>query len=158
MSYGHRSLYGAPLSFRNAKVGLGPVVCVAGLALWGLLAIRSAVDLEQVDAGKMIIAQHAAADMGRVTSLVGHIVLGSKCETCHGVATGGDRTHQDNIVKQYLSLLNDLKSAEVDTEGRRLVGELETAGGRWHEINTHVLQLSHAGKRAESIEAYQIGR
>jgi len=68
--------------------GLGPVICVAVLALWGLSAIRGAVDQQQACADKMIIAQHAAADMGRVTSIVGHIALGSKCESCHGVATG----------------------------------------------------------------------
>ena len=41
------------------------MVCVAGLALWGLSAIRSGVDQEQAGADKMIIAQHAAANMGR---------------------------------------------------------------------------------------------
>ena len=135
--------------------GIGPVVCVGGLALWGLSAIRSAVDQEQADAGKMIVAQHAAVDMGRVTSIVGHIVLGSKCETCHGVATGGDREHQANIVKEYLTLLSDLETAEVDSEGSGLVSELEKAGSSWHGINSRVLQLSHDGKRQESIEAYR---
>ena len=127
--------------------GIAPVVCVAGLALWGLSAIRSAVDQEQAGADKMIIAQHAAANMGRVTSIVGHVVLGSQCETCHGVATGGDREHQANIVKEYLSLLSDLHTAETHTDGRRLESELEKAGSSWHDINTRVLQLSREGKR-----------
>ncbi len=135
--------------------GIAPVVCVSALALWGLSAIHNAVDEEQAGAEKMIIAQHAAANMGRVTSIVGHVVLGSKCETCHGVATGGDQEHQANIVKEYLSLMNDLKTAEAHSDGRRLVSELETAGAQWHEINTRVLRLSHEGKRTESIEAYR---
>ena len=135
--------------------GVGPVICVAALALWGLSSIRSAVDQQQAAADKMIIAQHAAADMGRVTSIVGHIALGSKCESCHGAATGGDREHQANIVKEYLSLIGDLKASESNSEGRRLVGEFEAAGARWHEINSRVLQLSHEGKRKESTEAYR---
>ena len=135
--------------------GIGPVVCVAILALWGLSAIRSTVDQEQAGAGKMIAAQHAAANMGRVTSIVGHIALGSKCESCHGVATGGDQEHQAKIVKQYLTLLNDLQAGETSSEGRRLVTELETAGAKWHDINSRVLELSRQGKHKESIEAYR---
>ena len=135
--------------------GLGPVICLGALSIWGLAAIRGAVDEAQSDADKMIIAQHAAANMGRVTSIVGHIVLGEKCETCHGVATGGDRAHQAAIVKEYLNLLSDLKAAESDSEGRRLVGELESVGAHWHDINTRVLEMSRAGRRKDAVEAYR---
>jgi hypothetical protein len=135
--------------------GLGPALSVAALALWGLSAIHQAIDQEQACADKMMIAQHAAADMGWGTSIVGHIALGSHCETCHGVATGGDREHQAKLVKVYLSQVSDLKAAEAEGEGRRLVGELETAALRWHEINSRVLEWSHKGKRKESIEAYR---
>jgi methyl-accepting chemotaxis protein len=135
--------------------GIGPVLCVAGLALWGLISINAIVDREEASAGKMIVAQHAAADMGRVTSIVGHIALGSKCESCHGVATGGDQEHQAKIVKQYLTLLSDLQAGETSSEGRRLVTELETVGAKWHDINSRVLQLSREGKRKEAIEVYR---
>ena len=135
--------------------GLVPGVCVAGLAIWGLTAIRSAVDREQAGVDQVVVAQEAAADMGRVTSIVGHIALGSKCETCHDNASGGDRDHQNKVVQEYRSLLSNLKAAESDDEGRRLVGELENAGARWYEINSHVLELSREGKRQEAIEAYR---
>ncbi len=135
--------------------GIGPAVCVAGVALWGLSAIRGVVDQERTDAEKSILAHHALADMGRVTSIVGHIALGKRCETCHGVATGGDREHQAKIAKEYLLLMDDLKARETNSEGRRLVGEMETALGRWHEIDTRVLQLTNARKQAEAIETYR---
>lgn len=135
--------------------GLVPMIVLSGLALWGLMVIRGAVDQEQASANKMIIAQHAAADMGRVTNIVGHIVLGGDCQTCHGVATGGEREHQANLVKSYLSILKELQTAETSQEGKRLAGELETAGTRWHGINANVMRLSELGKRADAIEAYR---
>ena len=135
--------------------GLGPAVTVALLALWGLNAIHTAVDREQAAANQMIVAQHAAADMGRVTSIVGHMVLGSKCGGCHENATGGSREHQEQLVRQYLAQLGNLKTAEGEGEGRKLVNELEAAGLHWHDINARVLQLSRDGKRAEATEAYR---
>jgi methyl-accepting chemotaxis protein len=135
--------------------GLGPLVFVAGLTLWGLNGIRGAVDRQQDASEKMMIAQNASADMGRVTSIVGHIALGTHCETCHGVATGGDRDHQNNLVKEYISLLSDLKARETNNDGQKLVAELQTAGARWHEINSHVLELGSAGKHDEAVETYR---
>jgi methyl-accepting chemotaxis protein len=121
----------------------------------GANATRSTVVEEQAAAARMIAAQHAAADMGRVTSIVGHIALGSQCASCHGSDAGGDREHQANLVKSYLTIMKDLQAGEKDPDGMRLVAELETAGRRWHEINTRVLQLSRDGKRKESVEAYR---
>lgn len=135
--------------------GLGPAVCVAGLALWGFSAIRGAVGEQQASAERIMSAQHAAADMGRVTSIVGHIALGGNCASCHGDSYAGDRERQANTMKEYLTLLSHLKEEESHSEGRRLVGELEAAGVRWHEVNTRVLQLSHQGKRREATEVYR---
>jgi methyl-accepting chemotaxis protein len=135
--------------------GLGPVVCVAGLTLWGLSAIRGAVEQQKAAAEKMMIAQHAGDDMGLVTGIVGHVATGTKCETCHGTAAGGDREHEADKVREYLSLLSDLKARETKGDGRRLVAELESAGSSWPEVNTRVLQLSGAGKHADATGVYR---
>lgn len=135
--------------------GLGPTICVSVLSLWGVSAIHQAVDQERASAANMIVAHHAAANMGRVTNIVGHIALGANCESCHGAATGGDREHQANLVKEYLNLLRDLRSGTSSTEGQRLVSELQAAGSRWNEINERVLALSGAGKHQAAIEAYR---
>ncbi len=135
--------------------GLVPLVIVAAIALVGMRAIHNAEDEAQQAADRMIVAQQAAANMGRVSNIVGHIALGGKCQNCHETATGGDLAHQAALVKEYLSVLVNLKTAETNAEGRRLVTELETAGKNWHETNTRVLSLSHEGKSADSAEAYR---
>ncbi len=135
--------------------GIGPIICVGALSLWGLHAIRDSVASEEADADRMVLAQQAAAGMGRVTSIVGHIALGSQCESCHEAATGGDREHQAALIREYMASLGQLKAAEVDPEGHRLVTELEAAGLRWHDINARVLEMSRTGKRQLATETYR---
>ena len=135
--------------------GLVPAVCVAGLTLWGLRAIHGAVEQHHAAAEKMLIAQHAGDDMGLVTSIVGHVATGTKCEACHGAAEGGDRERQAAKVKEYLSLVSHLEELETDSEGGRLVTAMESAGSQWPDVSARVLQLSYAGKQADAIGLYR---
>jgi methyl-accepting chemotaxis protein len=155
------------LSLANLKIGrklalllcsgIGPALCVAGLAIWGLSAIRSAVDEQQACVDKMMIAQQSAAEMAQVTSIVGHVALGGQCASCHGDSTGGNLERQTTIAKESMSLLASLKAGESNPDGRKLVGDLETTGALWHDINSQVLQLSRDGKRKEAMDTYQAG-
>ncbi|HYW43349.1 MAG TPA: hypothetical protein VE959_10870 [Bryobacteraceae bacterium] len=138
--------------------GLGPAVCLAGLALWGLNDIRTALSEAQLEVDKTLIAQQVAGDMGRVTATVGHIALGSRCEQCHESRTGGDRENQNLLIRQYQDLLKDLQNRESAGEGHRLAGEFERAGLSWHETNRRVLDLTQAGKHAQAVETYRVFR
>jgi len=134
---------------------LGPLICIAGVTFWGLNAIQSALTQEHLEADKMLTVQQAAGDMGRVTEIVGHMALGTHCETCHGDRAGGDRANQGQLIEQYLHSLADLKNRENTKEGRQLVADFEKAGTEWHGTNQHVLQLIEAGKHTEAIETYR---
>ena len=106
-----------------AASGILPIVCVGVLSLWALGAISSAVNQEQAEADKMMIAQRVASGLGRVNSIVGHITLSRQCALCHGVGTGGDRSNQAAVAKECQSLLSELKASENRPEGQKLVAE-----------------------------------
>jgi len=135
--------------------GLGPLVCMAALTLWGLSAVRGAVTDEHSEAGKMLTARQAASEMGRVTSIIGHIALGKHCEQCHGVSTGGDRENQKRSVQQYLQAFKNLEAQEASHDGGKLLADFERAGLAWDKTSQHVLDLSRAGKQEEAIEVYR---
>jgi methyl-accepting chemotaxis protein len=154
--------------FANLKIGkklgllLGGAIlqllCVSGLSLWALRAIHRAVDQEQVESEKMLMANRISADMMRDTTLVGHIALSTRCERCHGTAAGEgldqtSRTHE--IRAEYLALLGKLKALEDTGDGLRLVGMLEQAGTKWRTTNIQVLDLVKKGKRADAGELYR---
>src|SRR5579872_4262273 len=103
--------------------GIGAVVCVAGLSLWAIGAIRSAVGQEHVEGDQMLNAQRLGSDLGTVNAVVGHITLSEHCATCHGIATGGDRSELTRITKESRSLLASMKTNEQAAEGKKLLGD-----------------------------------
>jgi len=138
-----------------AASGILPIVCVGVLSLWALGAISSAVNQEQAEADKMMIAQRVASGLGRVNSIVGHITLSRQCALCHGVGTGGDRSNQAAVAKECQSLLSELKASENRPEGQKLVAELDKTGSSWLATNIQVLALGRAGKTAEAAALYR---
>ena len=135
--------------------GIGSVICISGLCLWALGAIRSANDQQQIEAEKMMSAQRVGNDLAVVNAVVGHITLSKHCENCHETARGGDRSEQASLAKECRSRMSDLKACETTTEGRKLVTELETSGTAWLDANLHVLELGQAGKGDEALSVYQ---
>jgi methyl-accepting chemotaxis protein len=135
--------------------GIGAVVCIGGLSLWALGAIRSAVGQEHIEGDQMMNAQRVGSDLGTVNAVVGHITLSEHCATCHGTAAGGDRSEQARITKECRSLLAEMKTNEKTAEGKKLLGELETAGTGWLDVNLRVLELSLAGKSAKAGALYR---
>ncbi|HEV3118293.1 MAG TPA: methyl-accepting chemotaxis protein, partial [Gemmataceae bacterium] len=103
----------------------------------------------------MLMAQRVGSDLGTVNAVVGHITLSEHCATCHGVATGGDRSEQIRTAKECRSLLADMKTKEQTADGKKLLGELDAAGAGWLDANLKVLELGLAGKRAKAAEAYR---
>src|ERR1035438_9119763 len=135
--------------------GIGAVVCVGGLSLWAISAIRSAVGQEHTEGDQMMNAQRVGSDLGTVNAVVGHMTLSGHCETCHGVAAGGDRSEQIRTAKECRSLLSDMQNNEKTPEGKKLLSPLETAGTAWLDVNLHVLELGLAGKHAEAGVLYR---
>ncbi|HTS46528.1 MAG TPA: HAMP domain-containing protein, partial [Bryobacteraceae bacterium] len=135
--------------------GIGSVVCISGLSLWALSAIRNTAAQQQIEADKMMSAQRVGTDLGVVNAVVGHITLSKHCETCHGTATGGDRGEQARLAKECRSLMSDLKAGDNTAESLKLVGELEKAGSAWLDANLHALELSQAGKSEQGLAVYR---
>jgi methyl-accepting chemotaxis protein len=150
--------------FANVKIGkklaivlasgIGSVVCISGLSLWALSAIRSTGEQQQVESEKMSSAERVGSDLGAVNSIVGHIALSKHCEMCHGNTAGGDRANQIHMAQESRSLMSELKTQEKTAEGQKLAGGLEKAGTAWLDANQHVLELSQGGKSKEALEVY----
>lgn len=134
--------------------GIGSVICIGGLSLWALWAIRGTAEQQQTESDKMMSAQRVGSDLGAVNSIVGHIALSKHCEICHGNVAGGDRTNQIRMAQEARSLMSDLKTHEAVPEGQKLAGGLEKAGTAWLDSNQHVLELSQAGKSKEALAVY----
>ena len=135
--------------------GIGSVVCIGGLSLWALDAVRATDEQQQLEADKIASAQRVGSDLGVVNAVVGHITLSRHCENCHGTAQGGDRSDQDRLAHECRSLMSDLKARDNSTEGKKLVSGLETAGVAWLDANLHVLALARAGKSDEALAVYR---
>lgn len=86
---------------------IGSVVCICGLSLWALSAIRSTAEQQQIEADKMMSVQRVGSDLGVVNAVVGHITLSKHCETCHGTAVGGASAEQARLAKECRSLMSD---------------------------------------------------
>jgi methyl-accepting chemotaxis protein len=134
--------------------GIGSVVCISGLSLWALSAIRSTGQQQQVESEKMASAERVGRDLGAVNSIVGHMALSKHCEMCHGNTAGGDRANQIHMSQESRSLMSELKTREKTAEGQKLAGGLEKAGTAWLDANQHVLELSQSGKSKEALEVY----
>jgi methyl-accepting chemotaxis protein len=135
--------------------GIGAVVCVGIVSLWAIGAIRSAVGQENVEGDQMMNAQRVGSDLGMVNAVVGHITLSGNCETCHGVAEGADRSEEIRAAKESRSLLSEMKTNEKTVEGKKLLGQLDSAGTGWLDVNLRVLELGLGGKRAEAGVVYR---
>jgi methyl-accepting chemotaxis protein len=135
--------------------GIGSVLCMGGLSLWALSAIRSSHQQQQVEADKMMSAQRAGSDLGVMNAVVGHITLSKHCENCHETATGGDRADQVRLAEESRSLMSDLKSSDTTTEGVKLAGQFETAGNAWLDANLRTLKLGQAGNSEEALAMYR---
>ncbi len=135
--------------------GIGVSLCIGGLSLWALSAIRSTADQQQVESDKMVNAQRVGNDLGTVNAIVGHTALSMHCEICHGTPLGGDRASLVQMEKEGRSLLGDLRAHDTTPEGQKLAAELEKAGTAWLDANRHVLELGEAGKRTAALAAYR---
>src|SRR5205814_6808728 len=120
--------------------GIGCVVCVGGLSLWALRAVRTSMEQQNFEAEQMMSAQRVGADLGVVNAVVGHITLSKHCENCHATAHGGDRAEQARLAKECRSLMSGLKTGDKTNEGVKLAGGLEDAGTAWLDANLRVLQ------------------
>jgi methyl-accepting chemotaxis protein len=137
------------------STGIGPIICLGVLSLWAFNRIQNTVGQEQGEADKMMSAQRVASGLGRVNSIVGHITLSRRCESCHGSSAGGDRENQSAMAKECLALIDQLKVNETSPEGRKLVQELAQTSNAWLDANMQALKLGQAGRREEAAALYK---
>jgi methyl-accepting chemotaxis protein len=135
--------------------GIGPVICISLLSLWGLGIIHDASIQQEAASERMVAAQRAATSMGKVSYLVGHVALGTNCGSCHADGRAEASRIYKAEVDVYRTVLRQLKESERDPEGKQRVGEFEAAGERWHDINERVLGISRAGRQKEATEAFR---
>ncbi len=135
--------------------GIVALVGVGGLSLWSISAIRDAVGQEHVESGQLMNAQRVGIDLGAINAVVGHMTLSQHCETCHGIASGGDSSDEARTTKECQSLLAGLETHERTAAGKKLLGPLKAAARAWLDVNLRVRDLDLDGKRAAANALYR---
>jgi len=120
--------------------------------LWPLHGIRGAVDQEQLESGKTLMANpHRRWHDARHHTLVGSHRLWALTANAAMTSPKGEperTTRISDIRKEYLGLLSDLKDRERTKDGPPLVADLEQAGAQWRSHQRPGARPGESGDRA----------
>jgi methyl-accepting chemotaxis protein len=124
------------------------VVCQTLTAIWYVRAIETAG--RNTDRGNrmMVMAQSVATDVGGVGTNVAGLLLHKQYRAEKEAEIIAQR-------KEYMSRIEELKVMAQTAEGKRLLGEVEQATGRWRAMNVRIMELAKAGKRSEASDVYR---
>ena len=129
-------------------VGALQLVCVGGLALWGIHSIGTAVAQSRQQSQKQVASQQIMNDVARLFVGVGNIVLSGKQANQEQGAVLALR-------KEYRAIIADLKTnAETDQE-TQLMDRLDRSTGPWRDADNQVMKLALAGKRDRASIEYR---
>src|SRR5579871_2498058 len=128
--------------------GVLQLVCVGGVAIWGVHSIENAVGEAQLQDQKQVSTQQIMNDVSRLFVGVGNFALGAQ----QGAAA------QDGVLalrREYRGIITDLLNQAESDEERRLMGQVDRATAPWREADDQVMKLAQAGKRTEASEVYR---
>ena len=122
-------------------------VSLAGVALWSISAVHSAMKDSEAESHKMALALTVSADGGGIAQRVATMTVAKQAvpEILEQLLTL--RTH-------YMATLDELRSLLVTPEGKRLFGVVEQAATRWREADNQLIALLKAHKAAEAAKLH----
>ena len=126
--------------------GVLQLAVLAGLALWAMGAINSAVEKAQQESHKSIVAMRVSGSLSelalRMTSLATSKRVSQDVEEVLAVR------------KEYAADFEYLKANAVTDEGKRQLGNIEAAIVPWREANNRIMEAAVAGKH---LDASKVG-
>jgi methyl-accepting chemotaxis protein len=128
--------------------GFLQLLCVGGLALWGVKAIEKAVAQSQQQSAKQVASQQIMNDVARLFVGVGNIVV---------TANQGNQEQTTVLAlrKEYRAIIADLKTRAETDEEVQLMNRLDDATAPWREADNLVMKFALAGRRAEAAREYR---
>jgi methyl-accepting chemotaxis protein len=124
------------------------VVCLTGVAWWGLRTLGLAMDNTKREDRRAALALSIASSSNSIGAYVANAMTARRF----------DADTMDRIValrKSYLADFEELASLQVTEEGRRLRGILVQDIAQWREANTKLIAASKAGRHAEATAIYR---
>jgi methyl-accepting chemotaxis protein len=119
------------------------VVCLAGLALWSVRAIRTAMEDSERQSRMMTLARQISADVGGTAQRVATMTLERK-------AAPEAMAQILALRSNYIAALDALKSMSRLPEGKRQLAQMDQVLARWREADNPLLSLLKAGKASEA--------
>jgi hypothetical protein len=95
------------------------LLCIAGLAVWAMRSLDTAMDAANVESRKMVLAKTVTTDNAAVVVQVGDMVIARRF-------LPEAWTNIQALRKEYLGALEEIRAQSVAAEGKRLLAEIDT--------------------------------
>ena len=122
-------------------------VCLAGVAVWSVQAVHSAMQASEGESHKMTLAWTISADQGSIAQRVATMTLAKQAVPEIMAQLLAIRTH-------YMASFEELKSLAVTVEGKRLLGTADQAAAQWREADNRLIALLQAHKPVEAANLH----
>src|SRR5258708_944960 len=124
------------------------IACLTGLALQSVHAIHTAMTEAQRESRMATLSEKISANQGAIAQRVATMVVSRE-------AGQEILTQLLTIRKDYMAAFDNLMSATVTEEDKRLVTHAEQAAAQWREADNRVIELLKAHKPAEAAKLHQ---
>jgi methyl-accepting chemotaxis protein len=124
------------------------VVFLAGLAVWSVRAIHTAMADVEKENGKTTAAQKIMADVDAIAQRVATMALSGK-------PSPEAVTQVLKIRTDYMSAFDGLKSTVRTEEGRRQLSLIDGALAQWRGADNRLMESLRIGKRAEAAKIHR---
>jgi methyl-accepting chemotaxis protein len=145
-------------SFSNMKIGkkLGVVfgavflliVCLMLLALHTVYSLKAALHASEQEGRIMTVAEKVSADQGAIAQRVATMVVAGQPEQ-------EIMAQLLAIRKNYMTVLDELKSLPDAEEGKLLLSNIVNRATEWREADNHLISLLKDGRLREAITFHQ---
>ena len=133
------------LSFGTATVQL---LCLGGVALWGLRSIETAAGRAEEEGGMMAMALAVSANLEGIGAHAANLSLSKRADS-------EDLKEVSKHREENAKAAKELDSFTDTEEGKRLQRNLEQVAGQIYEALGRIGQLAQAGKQMDAEQIYR---
>ncbi len=126
--------------------GVLQVVCIAGVAWWGLHTLDTQAVAARQEARRTALALQISSDANAVTTHIAGALLARKFDPrLEEIAA---------LRKEYLADFAELATISASAEGKRRRESLEQIVTEWRQLNVTVVESLQAGRVGEAVAGY----
>jgi len=127
--------------------GVLQVVCITGVAWWGLHTLDTQAVAARQEARRTALALQISSDANAVTTHIAGALLARKLDPAGLEEIAALR-------KEYLADFAELATLAVSEEGKRRRESLEQIVTEWRQLNVTVVESLQAGRVGEAVAGY----